>query len=59
MANSAQRLRAKQLLRHYLRMLAQASGVRWDDENNIEVDDLVDAMIDAAKIELAREMHGE
>lgn len=40
---------AKRLLSHYLRQASQASGVRWDSDNDAEVGEIVDAIIAAAR----------
>lgn len=40
--------RAKRLLIHYLSGLVRFSGARWDSDNDSEVEDIVDAIIEAA-----------
>ena len=42
------RTRAIRLLRHYLRTVWSAAGLRWDGDNDAEVGLLVDAIIEAA-----------
>jgi hypothetical protein len=42
-------------MQHYMNTLAKASGVHWDNDNISEVDELVDAIIDAAKEEIEAE----
>lgn len=46
--------RAKRLLTHYLRNLVQLSGNRWDSDNDAEVEDIIDAIIEAAATEGAK-----
>ncbi len=43
--------KAKELMRHYLRMIAEQSGIDWQWDNNSEVDEMVDCLIDAAAFE--------
>lgn len=45
---------AKRLLTHYLRGLVLASGHNWDSDNDSEVEEIVDAIIDAAANEGAK-----
>ena len=40
--------RAAHLLSHYFAIMAKASGVRWDSDNDAEIAEAVDAIIDAA-----------
>jgi len=40
--------RAKELLRHYIRMAATSTIRQWDSDNSAEVDDIVDCIIAAA-----------
>jgi hypothetical protein len=53
---SNNRERAKRLLKNYLRYGVKASGLKWDSDNDAEVEDIVDCLIDAVKDELAAEM---
>lgn len=39
---------AHQLAKHYFRLLAEATGVQWDADNDAEIGLLVDAIIAAA-----------
>ena len=39
--------KAKELLRHYLRMAATSTIKQWDSDNSAEVDDIVDCIIAA------------
>lgn len=43
------REKAKELARHYFRLLAKAAGVRWTEDNDGEIAALVDAIIAAAQ----------
>lgn len=52
MSNSANR--AKSLLAHYMRLIAKESGVRWDSENDTEVQEIVDLIVEAAAEEAAK-----
>ena len=47
----ANQRRAAHLLAHYLRQVYRAAGMRWDSDNDAEVDDLVECIIDAARCE--------
>ena len=47
---------AKRLLTHYLRLVMEAAGERYDSDNEAEIESIVDCMIDAAKEELREEM---
>lgn len=38
-------------LSHYLRTAFEAAGLRWDSDNQAEVEGIVDSIIDAAKEE--------
>ena len=38
--------RAKSLLVHYLRWACVGSGERWDSDNTVEVEEIVDAIFD-------------
>lgn len=49
------RERAKRLMQHYMRQLAEKSGIHWGGDNVSEVDELVDTLIDAAKEEIEAE----
>jgi len=40
--------RAKELLRHYIRIAATGAIRQWDSDNSAEVDDIVDCIIAAA-----------
>lgn len=50
------RERAKQILTWYVRILMDKSGLRYDADNEGELDELVDCLIDAAKEELTQTM---
>lgn len=52
MCHEAQR--AKELLVHYMRLIAKKSGVGWDSDNEYEVAEIVDALIEAAASEGAK-----
>lgn len=52
-ARSKEAQRAAQLLRAYLKWLALASGKRWDLDNDIEVEEIIDTIVAAAKAEIA------
>jgi hypothetical protein len=41
-------LKAAHLLKHYMKMLAQKSGTHWDSDNDAEIDELIEAILDAA-----------
>jgi hypothetical protein len=41
--------RAKDLLTHYFRLLFNASGLKWDSDNQVEIDQVVDEIIQAVK----------
>lgn len=41
------REKAKSLLTHYIEILFQAAGLRWDEDNRAEIEDIVDCIIDA------------
>jgi hypothetical protein len=50
--NNPARIRAKSVLKHYLKKAYQAGGLRWDRNNDAEVESLVDDLVDATKAEL-------
>jgi hypothetical protein len=50
------RMRAHELAGRYFAMIAEAAGVRWDDEDQKKIDRLIAAIIDAAKEEVKAEM---
>ena len=52
--------KAKELLQHYFRVVAEEAGVRWDSDNNSEVADIVDYIMRAvdAKIKEAGNGNG-
>lgn len=50
------RRRAKMLLKHYFKMLADRTGMRMDGDNWAELDDLVDLIMDGS-IEQALNQH--
>ena len=52
---SANRERAKTLLKHYFDLLARKVGLSVDSDVFAELDDLVDSLIDAAKEEVREE----
>jgi hypothetical protein len=41
-------LRAKRLLVHYFRTVFEAAGLRWDSDNQAEIETAVEYLIDAA-----------
>lgn len=43
------RERAKELARHYFRLLAQAAGMKWDADYDGEINTLIDLIIEAAQ----------
>lgn len=45
---------AKRLLTHYLMMVTLKSGLAWGSDNDREVEELIDAIIDAAADEGAK-----
>lgn len=46
---------ARRLLRHYLRMVAETAGVRWDGDMDAEVGDIVDELLLAMWDEIENE----
>ena len=46
---------ARRLLRHYLRTVATAAGVRWDGDMDAEVGDIVDSLLLAMWDEIENE----
>ena len=46
---------ARRLLRHYLRTVATAAGVRWDGDMDAEVGDIVDELLLAMWDEIENE----
>ena len=46
---------ARRLLRHYLRTVAEAAGVRWDGDMDAEVGDIVDELLLAMWDEIENE----
>lgn len=46
---------ARRLLRHYLRMVAETAGIRWDSDNEAEVGDIVDELLLAMWDEIENE----
>lgn len=47
---SAAQERARKALKHYLRQATQAAGLKWDSDNDVEVEGIVDDIIEAARI---------
>ena len=47
---------AVHLMQFYMSTLAGYAGMRWDSDNNAEVQDLVECIINAAKQEMAQAM---
>ena len=41
--------RARQLLAGYFQMLFKATGLRWDDDNQLEIESIIDAILEAAQ----------
>ncbi len=41
--------RAKSLMKFYFRLIAERAGVRWNFDNDSEIDELVDHLIAAAQ----------
>lgn len=52
----SKRERAKQILTWYIRLVMDKSGLRYDTDNESELEELVDCIIDAAKEEMTRTM---
>ena len=52
---SANRERAKKLLRNYFTSFTVEAGFKVTNDNRVEWDDLVDSLIDAAKEEVREE----
>lgn len=48
MSAAVARARAIQLLEHYLGNLHRAAGLQWSGDNSAEMEELADALIDAA-----------
>lgn len=46
---------AKKVLVHYIKHAWEAAGKRWDNDNRVEVEGIVDDIIEAAKQELREE----
>lgn len=46
---SANRDRAVALLQHYMSLRAAQSGAKWDNDNMVEVEEIVDSIIAAAR----------
>ena len=46
------RQKAKRLAKHYFSLIALEAGVSWSGDNDVEIDELIDAIIDAAKDEI-------
>jgi hypothetical protein len=47
---------AKRVLVHYIRTAWEAAGLKWDNwDNTSEVEDVVQAIFDAARKEIARD----
>ncbi len=47
---------AKRLLTHYFRMVWEKAGLKWDSDNDAEVEDIIDYLADGIKKEVAREI---
>lgn len=45
---SASKTRAKRLLVHYVRVAFEKAGAQWDADNQAEVEELVDALVQAS-----------
>lgn len=43
---------AKRVLNHYIRKAWEASGLRWDSDNEAEVDGIVDDLVRGIKAEI-------
>ncbi len=48
--------RAARILAGYLRSMYEEQGMRWDGENEGEIEDVVQCIIDAAVAEMKREL---
>lgn len=48
--------KAKELLVHYLTLVAGAAGFRWDGDNVAEIEDIVEHIIGAAVEKMAPEI---
>jgi hypothetical protein len=47
---------AKSTLVHYFRLLFEKSGINWHSDNRVEIEEIIDLIIDAAKAEIRAEM---
>ena len=47
----SKREEAKRMLKFYLRMIAENTGINWDSDNDAEIEKAVDLIIDASKEE--------
>lgn len=52
MSQSANRDRAKRLASHYFSLAFTDNHRQWTDDHQTEVEEMVDAIIDAAKLEI-------
>jgi hypothetical protein len=50
--------KAKELLRHYFRVVAKEAGVNWDSDNNSEVADIVDYIMQAVDARIKEANNG-
>lgn len=57
MVDSEQARRARKLLRNYLWVLFQATELRWTPDNDAEIEEIVDSIIEAAKVEMKKEAY--
>ena len=48
--------RAAYLMRFYLQQVYEAAGLRWDGDNDAEIQDMIECIVNAAKQEMAQAM---
>lgn len=53
---SRERHYAQQILCHYFSLIAERAGIKWDYDNDHEVNGVVDSIIEAVKDELRHEL---
>jgi len=51
-----QRARAVELLQHYFELIGRRAGIQWHADNNAELEELADALIEAAADKAADDM---
>ena len=50
--------KAKELLQHYFRVVAEEAGVNWDSDNNSEVADIIDYILAAVDAKIKEDQNG-